>query len=304
MVVAGDASDFSPGVLDGIAAKFATTANVPRSQVEATVVPASAKLTVKVTASDANAATMIGTQLGATLHSASAASEYLGGGISVVSEPDVLTRTEAEVVAIAPPPPPAPPPAPGSPPQPPPAPLTPGWAVAGDGLRRFPPRQSAVVTESAAAAGPSDCSATNAGPACVVLPRQVFHTLQPMDNKRAPTAPDCTARADGSTPAGCVELPYVNREYAQRDQLHTVPIFERVAAVTPSNDMQMMDVQVGDMNGDGTLDYVTARRFQCNGLILNSQGGRVLTAVSPASFEACSKNTYKIALGDVNGDGR
>ncbi|MEZ4869924.1 MAG: FG-GAP-like repeat-containing protein [Caldilineaceae bacterium] len=62
-------------------------------------------------------------------------------------------------------------------------------------------------------------------------------------------------------------------------------------------------VAVGDVNGDGALDLVTANFQRQSVVYLNDRHGNFNWSGNDRPFGSGTDNTYSVALGDVNGDG-
>ena len=106
MTAAGSVSDFTADIRADIKLNFATLCEVPTSDVSLSITAASVIITVEITAAGADEATSLTSTVTAELSSASAASTFLGNGITVTSTPSVSTVVER---SITPSPPPLPP---------------------------------------------------------------------------------------------------------------------------------------------------------------------------------------------------
>jgi len=64
------------------------------------------------------------------------------------------------------------------------------------------------------------------------------------------------------------------------------------------------DIAIGDVNGDGKLDVVTANRTADVSLLLGNGDGTLGPNVEYATFSAGSPNSRSVVIADLNGDGR
>ena len=70
----------------------------------------------------------------------------------------------------------------------------------------------------------------------------------------------------------------------------------------PGGSKQTISLALGDVNGDGRMDIVVGNYGEENQLFVNPDDGTIFDA-NPVSLPGGGKNTFSVALGDVNGDG-
>ena len=104
------------------------------------------------------------------------------------------------------------------------------------------------------------------------------------------------------------DLDLVTGNWAWRNRLYrnngTATPFAGVsgADLTPDSH-ETYSIALGDVDGDGDLDLVAGNRGQANRLYLNDGAANPFIGVNGVDITTDARDTYSVALGDVDGDG-